>query len=94
MKHCTVACAIACAVSSVVAQHVTVGATVKAQVGTFIGHAAKNRTNVSEYLGIRYAQSPVGSARFEAPRPYSYDTIYNASSYVSILRELTVWARS
>lgn len=38
--------------------------------GAVRGHAARNRTEVSEYLGIPYAQPPMGQLRFAAPRMY------------------------
>jgi hypothetical protein len=38
--------------------------------GTLIGHESSNKTHVTEFLGIRYAQAPVGELRFAAPRKY------------------------
>ena len=47
-----------------------VGRRVETTSGTIIGHAASKRRNVSEYLGIPYAEAPIGNLRFSAPRPY------------------------
>ncbi|KAG9684842.1 cholinesterase, partial [Aureobasidium melanogenum] len=49
--------------------------------GLIIGHASRNRSQVSEYLGIPYAQPPLGELRFAAPQQYSSDDIFNASSF-------------
>ncbi|CAG8981976.1 hypothetical protein HYALB_00004842 [Hymenoscyphus albidus] len=58
-----------------------VGRPVKTSSGVVIGHVSRNRTQVSEYLGIRYAQAPVASLRFEPPLPYLSRTVFNASNY-------------
>ena len=60
-----------------------VGGTVNTSSGPVSGHAARNRTQVSEYLGIPYAQPPVGELRFAPPLPYASSAPFNASSYVS-----------
>lgn len=51
--------------------------------GLIIGHAAPNRSEVTEFLGIRYAEPPVGELRFAPPRRYNApaDTVYNASEW-------------
>ncbi|KAK5013810.1 hypothetical protein LTR39_003470, partial [Cryomyces antarcticus] len=54
---------------------------VKTTSGDIVGHAAVNRTQVSEYLGIPYASPPVGSLRFAAPEPFSSKQSLNASAY-------------
>lgn len=59
-----------------------VGATVLTDSGPVVGHAAKNRANVSEYLGIPYAQPPLASLRFAAPRRYLSNATFNAAAYV------------
>jgi cholinesterase len=61
-----------------------VGASVNTSSGPVTGHAARNRTAVSEYLGIPYAQPPVGQLRFAPPQAYSSSRPFNASSYVCI----------
>lgn len=38
-----------------------------------VGHRAPNRTDVFEFLGIKYAQAPVGDLRFAAPKRYIYE---------------------
>ncbi|KAG9663134.1 cholinesterase, partial [Aureobasidium melanogenum] len=58
-----------------------VGSPVNTTSGLIIGHASKNRSKVSEYLGIPYAQPPLGQLRFAAPRNYSSINIFNASSF-------------
>lgn len=52
--------------------------------GLISGHAAKNRTDILEYLGIPYAQPPIGKLRFAPPQPYSSSEPFNASSYVGL----------
>jgi cholinesterase len=63
----------------------TVGQAVNTTSGTIIGHAATNTTQVSEYLGIRYAEPPVGDLRFAAPKAYKSNATYNAVNFVSIM---------
>lgn len=58
-----------------------VGHQINTTSGIIVGHAATNRSEVSEYLGIPFAQPPVGSLRFAAPEPYRSSSIFNASSY-------------
>jgi len=62
-----------------------VGATVQTSSGPVTGHAALNQTQVSEYLGIPYAQPPLGNLRFAPPQTYSSQTPLTGSSYVSQL---------
>lgn len=66
-----------------------VGATVQTSSGPVTGHAALNRTQVSEYLGIPYAQPPLGDLRFAPPQTYSLQTPLTGSSYVSRLLTTT-----
>lgn len=52
--------------------------------GTIIGHGASNKTSVTEFLGIRYAEAPVGELRFAAPKKYvaPAGTVFEASEWV------------
>jgi hypothetical protein len=61
-------------------------ATVETSSGTLIGHQASNKTQVTEFLGIRYAQAPVGELRFAAPMKYAAPTgtVFEASEWVCI----------
>lgn len=61
----------------------TVGQTVSTSSGPVTGHAARNNSAVSEYLGIPFAQPPVGSLRFAAPVAYNSTAPLNGSSFVS-----------
>ena len=82
MKHvAAIAGFVALFTSSAVAQN-AVGATVQTSSGIVTGHAARNRTQVSEYLGIPYAQPPIGNLRFAEPQSYSSAKAFDASSYV------------
>jgi cholinesterase len=47
----------------------TVGQTVQTTSGQIKGHASTWKPAVSEYLGVPYAQPPIGALRFAAPRP-------------------------
>lgn len=59
-----------------------VGQIVKSSSGHAIGHAATDHPKVSEYLGIPYAQPPVGDLRFAAPVKYVGSSILNGSAFV------------
>jgi cholinesterase len=65
------------------AQTFIVGQTVGTTSGNVIGQAANRRSDVSEYLGIPYAQPPVGSLRWAAPRAYVGNDTISAVSRVS-----------
>ena len=59
-----------------------VGQSVKTSSGTVYGHAAPNRTQVSEYLAIPFAQPPIGNLRFNAPQSYNNtNASINSSTY-------------
>lgn len=60
----------------------TIGQPVKTTSGTVVGHAAKTRAEVSEYLGIPFAQAPVNELRWAAPVRFSGDGEIQASSFV------------
>jgi hypothetical protein len=57
--------------------------TVKTTVGDVKGHVAEwpASSGVSEYLGIPYAEPPVGNLRFAAPKPYKGKGIIPGSTY-------------
>jgi hypothetical protein len=46
----------------------TIGEIVKTTSGSVEGHPSKLHSEVSEYLGIPYAQPPTGDLRFAAPK--------------------------
>jgi len=62
----------------------TVGQEVQTSSGPVTGHAAKNQSEVSEYLGIPYGQPPIGDLRFAAPVKFAGNASLNGTSYVSI----------
>lgn len=62
-----------------------VGQTVKTTSGSVQGHAATNATAVSEYLGIPYAEPPVGIRRFQPPIAYKGNGILRGDRFVSIV---------
>jgi hypothetical protein len=51
--------------------------------GVIVGHAAANKTGVTEYLGIPYAASTNGSQRWMPPQRFTSRAKFNASTYVS-----------
>lgn len=61
----------------------TVGQTVDTSSGPVQGHASTNFTGVSEYLGIPYAQPPVGKLRFQPPVKYTGSETIVADAFVS-----------
>jgi cholinesterase len=78
-----IALTISSAQCSVLPRTFEVGQQVNTTSGIIRGHAASNRTEVSEYLGIPFAQPPVGELRFAAPQPYrpGSNQPFDASSY-------------
>jgi len=59
----------------------TVGQVVQTSSGPVHGHAATNDSQVSEYLGIPYAQAPIGDLRFAAPVKFTGNSSLNGSSF-------------
>ncbi|GMG10462.1 unnamed protein product [Aspergillus oryzae var. brunneus] len=59
----------------------SVGASVWTSSGLIVGHAAPQRSNVSEYLGIPYATPPTGDLRFARPVAYHSNSTVRASAY-------------
>lgn len=62
----------------------TVGQVVNTSSGPVAGHASTKYSEVSEYLGIPYAQPPVGALRFAAPVKYTGSSMLNGSAFVSL----------
>jgi cholinesterase len=62
----------------------TVGQTVQTSSGSVQGHAASNATGVSEYLGIPYAQPPVGELRWAAPQNFTGTSTINGTNFVTV----------
>jgi carboxylesterase type B len=81
------AAAVASLLGSVVASPVQPGQVQTNTGGIIIGHGASNKTSVTEFLGIRYAEAPVGELRFAAPKKYvaSRSTVFEASEWVCYL---------
>jgi len=58
--------------------------TVNTTSGLVSGHASSNASaQVSEYLGIPYAEPPVGDLRFAPPVRYNGNSAINGTSFVS-----------
>ncbi|KAF2429759.1 putative carboxylesterase [Tothia fuscella] len=51
--------------------------------GIIQGHASKWQPEVSEYLGIPFAQPPIGDLRFAAPKPNTFNGTLIASEFGS-----------
>jgi acetyl esterase/lipase len=58
-----------------------VGAPVKTISGIATGRPARNRSDVSEYLGIRYAHPATGKRRFQPPVAFRSDKAVDAFEY-------------
>ncbi|KAF2106166.1 carboxylesteras-like protein [Lophiotrema nucula] len=55
--------------------------TVRTKSGLITGHPSPKVNQVWEYLGIPYAQPPLGDLRWAAPREYKSQGPYNASNF-------------
>lgn len=63
----------------------TIGGIVNTTSGPVQGIASELRPNVSAYLGIPFAQPPVGDLRFALPVPVSASSaVIDATAFVSI----------
>jgi len=62
--------------------------TIETNNGRITGHRAPKATDVWEYLGIPYAQPPLGNLRFAAPQKYKGQAPYTAANFVSFLGTL------
>jgi hypothetical protein len=60
-----------------------IGQSVQTTSGLVHGHAASN-TSVSEYLGIPYAEPPIGALRFEPPQKYTSNSTINGTNFVGL----------
>ena len=62
-----------------------IGQEVQTSSGRVKGHAAKRPgfSEVSEYLGIRYAEPQIGELRFAAPKAFRSNDTFNAEKFVS-----------
>ncbi|RFU30289.1 hypothetical protein B7463_g6057, partial [Scytalidium lignicola] len=63
-------------------QQAPIGAPVSTTSGTYVGHAAPGVSGVSEYLGIRYAQSTAPPRRFQAPVAFNSSGDFEAIAFV------------
>jgi hypothetical protein len=72
--------------------------TVETGNGQIAGHRSSEAEDVWEYLGIPYAQPPLGDLRFAAPQKYKGRESYNATNFVSahhtLLHYMAVWLTS
>lgn len=58
------------------------GYTVATKYRTITGHAAPNVSGVVEFLGIPYAEPPLGALRFQPPVPYKNKHAFDATNWV------------
>lgn len=67
---------------------IAVGQTINTSSGPVKGHPASVKTNVLKYLGIPYAQPPLGSLRFMPPVKYQGNETIEGGSIVSARQPL------
>lgn len=67
--------------------------TVETKNGPIQGHLAENRSDVTEFLGIPFAQPPVGDLRFAAPEAYERRGLHVADKFVGIDSTYRSWSR-
>jgi hypothetical protein len=60
-----------------------VGQQVRTSSGRVNGHTSPDAPEVSEYLGIPYAQPPVGKLRWRPTEKYASDAVVDAAKFVS-----------
>jgi hypothetical protein len=66
------------------AQAFTAGQLIKTTSGGVVGQASAWRPSVSEYLGVPFAEPPVGALRWAPPQPFrGADKTIKATKYVS-----------
>ncbi|ETS75067.1 hypothetical protein PFICI_13551 [Pestalotiopsis fici W106-1] len=70
----------------------TIGQTVSTSSGPVEGHAAGNGTGTSEYLGIPYAQPPVGALRFQPPVAFNGTETINGTDYGFVCVQVDMFA--
>jgi hypothetical protein len=58
-----------------------IGDVVQTSSGPVKGHASKDVPSVSEYLGINYAQPPVGNLRWALPIPFEGSRMIDADKF-------------
>jgi carboxylesterase type B len=58
--------------------------------GPVDGHAASVASGVSEYLGVPYAQPPVGSLRFQPPVRYNGTGKIDGKNFVRFISNTTL----
>jgi carboxylesterase type B len=60
-----------------------IGQGVKTTSGTIVGQASSWKKEVSEYLGVPFAQPPIAALRWQAPMPLDQPSVViNATRYV------------
>ncbi|KAF2401659.1 alpha/beta-hydrolase [Trichodelitschia bisporula] len=82
MRHSFIAVALSASLAQ--AQSWNVGQLVKTSSGSIVGHGSSWKPQVSEYLGVPFAQPPVGNLRWAAPQHIKdASKTLNATKYVS-----------